>query len=451
MTDNVYVDVGQDEELMGNDLDAIWGSLRSDENQYANTYGGSEADQRMAYYADPEAYDAGVRGLTSGIRQGEQDYLDWATENEVSAFDYRGDPNKLQAEKVFLNTDGLTKDQAMRLFQLQEPEMYSYLSSKGSWVDTKDGIRFEWDNPSFAEQYAMPLAELALNVGTGGLYNAAKGFITSATSGDLGGVLSSVAQGYVSLGVNEAKAALDAAEATGDAAAIASATQQLEEAKQLGAAVNAVESAATGDYVGALNSGLIASGQGSISSNLGDAISDANGNFLGLDASSLANAALKYGATGDINDAIVSYIQSGGGFGDILDQFGGDWQTPEFLKYFEQNYLRPAAKTAEEIGFWAANQVDDGLTYLDNLIDTPDEIKAIEDTLKEAGSTIDDEVIQPVLDVVENLVPNLNFGGLFDGMVSSSALSALGGVQPTQQQQQKEYSLFTNPYKRVMR
>lgn len=417
---NMYVDVGQDEELMGNDLDTIWGDLRSNEIQYADTYGGSEADQRMAYYADPTGYDAGVRGLTGGIRQGEQDYLDWATKNEVSAFDYRGDPNKLQAEKVFLNTDGLTKDQAMRLFQLQEPEMYSYLSSKGSWVDDKNGIRFEWDNPSFAEQYAMPLAELALNLGTGGMYNAAKGFITSATKGDLGGALQGIAEGYVSklgMDIKELTDAAEAATLAGDWVKSFELQNQIQNMAQTASGVNALNALSQGNYLAALDSGLMSQGVGNLSSNLTNVLSDANGKFMGvLDAAPLSQAAIKYAGGGDVQDALMTYIRSGGSIAGLGE--GIDINTPEFLKEFERTYLRPAG-----------------------------------DALANFDANYLQPMYQPVAGAIGDVagaVGGLNLGGLFSGLVNPTALAGLGGTGVQQPMpQQREYTLFENPYKRV--
>lgn len=119
-----------------------------------------------------------------------------------------------------------------------------------------------------------PIFNAALTAATGGAWGVARGLfstIDAAANGNWEDALKSGALTYVSSQLIDSNAALDAAKATGDAAAINAAQQQLSDAYNLSLATTGASALAEGDYRQAAVAGLQALGMtGDISAKLNE-------------------------------------------------------------------------------------------------------------------------------------------------------------------------------------
>lgn len=238
----------------------------------------------------------------------------------------------------------------------------------------------------------------------------ASGVTTAVQGGDLGDVVKSGvlggAGGYISGLGNEAAALEEAAKAAGAAGDFSNSISLTMQAnaltKQAGlfsSVVNtakAADAAISGDYVTALTSGLQATG-----TNLTEFTSGMLTDTFGADAFANVNiddvaAAVNKTATQLIDgkdfdkalqEGIKEYVQQGGSLGatgeavrDFIEQGAGE---------LYENYLKPLG------GLF------DGLNAQVSGFDTPEGIKAIEDMVKQAGSAIDDSVLQPIKETAE--------------------------------------------------
>lgn len=131
---------------------------------------------------------------------------------------------------------------------------------------------------SVADRYSgihnSPIFNAALTAATGGAWGVARGLfntIDAAANGNWEDALKSGALTYVSSQLIDSNAALDAAKASGDAAAINAAQQQLSDAYNLSLATTGASALAEGDYRKAAVAGLQALGMtGDISTKLNE-------------------------------------------------------------------------------------------------------------------------------------------------------------------------------------
>lgn len=238
----------------------------------------------------------------------------------------------------------------------------------------------------------------------------ASGVSTAVQGGDLGDVVKSGllggAGGYVSGLGTEAASLEQAAQAAGAAGDFSSsialtmqANQLTQQAGLIGTVANsakALDAAASGDYVTALASGLNAAG-----TNLTKFTSDKITGLFGEEA--LANLNVDDVAAGvnkvatslldgkDLDDALKSgvaeYVKKGGSLGGAGDTI------KDYLSAAGEGLYNDIIKPA---GDFLAGLVDNVQSF-----DTPEGIKAIEDVVKQAGSAIDDTVLQPIKEGAE--------------------------------------------------
>lgn len=248
------------------------------------------------------------------------------------------------------------------------------------------------------------------NVAKGISAGVGAGVSTAVQGGDAGDILKSGilggVGGYLKGATAEAASleeAAKAASASGDFSTSMSLTLEANKlAKQadlVGTITNtakAADAAISGDYVTALTAGLQATG-----TNLTEFTSGMLTDTFGADAFANVNiddvaAAVNKTATQLIDgkdfdkalqEGIKEYVQQGGSLGatgeavrDFIEQGAGE---------LYENYLKPLG------GLF------DGLNAQVSGFDTPEGIKAIEDMVKQAGSAIDDSVLQPIKETAE--------------------------------------------------
>ena len=251
---------------------------------------------------------------------------------------------------------------------------------------------------------ASTAMQTAISAGT------AAGVSTAVQGGDLGDVVKSGllggAGGYVSGLGTEAASLEQAAQAAGAAGDFSSsialtmqANQLTQQAGLIGTVANsakALDAAASGDYVTALASGLNAAG-----TDLTKFTSDKITGLFGEEA--LANLNVDDVAAGvnkvatslldgkDLDDALKSgvaeYVKKGGSLGGAGDTI------KDYLSAAGEGLYNDIIKPA---GDFLAGLVDNVQSF-----DTPEGIKAIEDVVKQAGSAIDDTVLQPIKEGAE--------------------------------------------------
>jgi len=460
--DNMYVDIGQYADL-GVDPE-LFGTTQTNEEIPEGVLSWSEYNSQAKdlYGQYKETGDITELGNFLANTQYYQDgksrsFLETFGDNQLNKKGQLNLEKVSMADLSFLDRD--TKAQlavglAPSMIGL-DPKRAMDLATGGTFsVGANGQKRFEWSNSVAGElgpMGMMAVNALLMTIGVPMLANAAN--ISNLAAGALMGgglgyaqgargldLVASAALGGFGAEAQQLAKAANAAKAAGDMAKYSQLAAQAGEASRTFQAANAINAARTGnyigaigsgiaatgnaqlantfnaanalrsgDYLGAINSGLLATGNDSLVQRLGGVLGDDKGKFLGvLDADPMARAALVFAQSGDPASALTTYIKSGGG----VDGFGSgiDITTPEFLKEFEKTYLRPAG---------------------------------------DALASFDKNVLRDIYQPVGDAVSGLNLGGLFDGMVSPTALSAVGGAKP-QMQQQREYTLFENPYQRVM-
>ena len=495
MTANNYVDIGQytdlgyDPELFGYATDM---GQQQDEEIPEGTLSWSEYNTQAKELYDQYKKDGDITALGDFLANNQY----YQGGKSRSFIEYFGDANKkMNLEKVSMASLGfLDRDTKAQLAVGLAPSMIGLdpkramdLATGGTFSVDKNGQRrFEWSNSVAGE--LGPAGMLAVNAllmttgvpllaGATGMSNLAAGALMGGGLGYAQGargldLVAAAAMGGLGAEAQQLAKAANAAKAAGDTARYTQLAQQAGAAArtyqganalnalrsgdyvsalgsgiaatgnaQLGNAFNAANALRTGNYLGAINSGLLASGNKSLVQQLGGALADDKGKFLGvLDAEPMARAAMAYATSGNPANALTTYIKSGGG----ISGFGSgvDITTPEFLKEFEKTYLRPAG---------------DALASFDNQY-LQQFYQPVGDALHSLDKNVLRPMYQPVAGAVEDVagfvgdtVGGLNLGGLFSGLVNPTALAGIGGTGVQQPMpQQREYTLFENPYKRVM-
>lgn len=312
----------------------------------------------------------------------------------------------------------------------------------------------------------------------------ASGVSTAVQGGDLGDVVKSGmlggVGGYVSgLGTEAAslEQAAQAANAAGDISSAASLAAQANELTQqaglIGTIANsakAIDAAIDGDYVSALTSGLNAAGT-DLTKFTSDKITGLFGEeaLVNLNVDDIAAGVNKVATSlldgKDFDDAlkegVKEYIQEGGSLGgagdkvkdylvsageglynDIIKPAGDfltglvdnvqSFDTPESIKAIE-DVVKQAGSAIDDTVLQPIKEVAEAIY---EPIETPESIKAIEDAARTAGSAVDDAVIQPIRETLKDIdlpsvsAPNINIdlSGMFD---------ALMAYLPSQQQQRQ--------------
>ena len=439
MTANNYVDIGQyadlgyDPELFGYVTDM---GQQQDEEIPEGVLSRSEYNKQAKALYDQYKQDGDIKALGDFLMNNQyydngqsRSFLETFSDNPLNKKGQINLEKVSMADLPFLDR----KDKAILAAGLaptmlgMTPERAMNLATGGTFSVDKNGQRrFEWSNSVAGELGPLGMAAVgALTMGLGapalagalGVSNATAGAlinagITGATGGDLGDIakagLLSYAAPVVGGKVSELTSGLGSAtsQALGNLAYGAVRT---------GGDVN-LENLLTGSILE--EQGLLPSGGGQVF-DIAKAIHDKDYGKL-------------YGLTKDY----INLPDAG--------DLGNFFETPEFLKQLDDAVFRPIGQTLSEFDQNVLQPLyqpaGDALQTLDKEVLRP--------VYQPVAGAVED-VAGAVGDVIQG-IPNVNLGGLFSGLAAPTALSALGGAPQARPQQQREYSLFTNPYKRVM-
>ena len=309
----------------------------------------------------------------------------------------------------------------------------------------------------------------------------ASGVSTAVQGGDLGDVVKSGmlggVGGYVSGLGTEAASLEQAAQAAGAAGDFSSsvaltmqANQLTQQAGLIGTIANsakAIDAAIDGDYVSAITSGLNAAGT-DLTQFTSDRITGLFGEeaLVNLNVDDIAAGVNKVATSlldgKDFDDALQAgvkeYVQKGGSLGGAGDKIK-DYLTAAGEGLYN-DILKPAGdfltglvdnvqsfdtpdgiKAIEDVVRQAGSAIDDtvlqplkeGAEGIYEPLQTPESVKAIEDAARTAGSTIDDAVIQPIREGLKDI--DLNAPSLsFDANSLFSFLQGGSNIMPQQQQ-----------------
>lgn len=374
-------------------------------------------------------------------------------------------------------TQGLDYTDALEYAYTHDPMVAALYGQYGVdlYRKTKDGSTYIFDpiagqeirtlevkDPKFKD-YAPALAGIALSftgipaaIGSAfgasgataaGIGNAITSMGTAALGGQRGsdllkaGVLGGLG-GYaksLQATANEALSALETSATAGNVGSLTATYDAAQAAANTATTIfrsaKAIDAIANKDYIGAVNLGLIESGvTGGIDGVVGnylDKLSGGSSTLLGLDVKALAPALSAFGTQllsgADTEDAlrrgVLAYVKEGG-LNLSYDK------TPEAIKAIE-DAIRQVGSKIDDTFFQPLKDATGGLVdTLDNLIQTPDSIKGIEDFFRDLPDKVDNAIDTPdSIKAIEDYFKDLA-SGLGDGLdLDLSGVDiGLGGV-----------------------